>query len=164
MVFKLVIIGALTSKPYAFTARSWELKSYDSIDILDSFCSNIRVDCRNGRILRVLPRSNKNLNEIWISDKARFSYDSLRLFRLYYPSFKLSKSFIFFTWKDFFEVIKDLFYNIKGFYQKNVRFSGVCGPLVDSESIISFRDFLYSLGSSNVDNGFFYLTILDIII
>lgn len=156
MTFFFKSVGALTSKPYAFTARSWELKSFDAIDILDSFCSNIRVDCRNGRILRILPRSNKNLNENWISDKARFSYDSLRSFRLYYPAFKFLKVFISLPWKEVLFLIKDLFSFLNKFNQKYLQISGNCGNLVDSESVICFRDFLHSLGFSNIQSDFFY--------
>ncbi len=70
-------VGALTSKPYAFTARPWDLKSIESIDVLDSLHSNIRVDIKGSRILRILPKINEQLNENWISDYTRFSYESV---------------------------------------------------------------------------------------
>ena len=76
------LIGALTSKPYAFLARSWELKIYESIDIYDNLGSNIRFDVNNLKILRILPKVNKYLNENWITDKVRFCYDGLQKQRI----------------------------------------------------------------------------------
>lgn len=77
----MIILGALTSKPYAFHARSWELKSANSIDIFDSFCSPIRLDFRDREILRILPKNN----DMIITDKIRFMYDGLKYKRLHYP-------------------------------------------------------------------------------
>ena len=74
---QLTLVGALTSKPYAFTARSWELKNIETIDLFDSMCSNIKVNVKGNEVLRVLPLNNNILNEEWISDKSRFSYDGL---------------------------------------------------------------------------------------
>src|SRR5690606_22694318 len=71
-------VGALTSKPYAFVARPWELRKVESIDVLDAVGSNIRVDLRGGEVLRVLPRLNEDVNEEWISDKTRFAIDGLK--------------------------------------------------------------------------------------
>jgi NADH-quinone oxidoreductase subunit G len=76
-VIDLCPVGALTSKPYAFTARSWELTSVETVDILDSMGADIRVDIRGVNVMRVLPKSNPSLNENWISDRTRFSYDVL---------------------------------------------------------------------------------------
>src|SRR5690554_8229171 len=83
------LMGALTSKPYAFSARSWELKSFDSIDLNDSIGSNIRIDTRGSDILSILPRTNANLNEVWSTDKGRLSYHRLSSRRVHttlYPS------------------------------------------------------------------------------
>jgi len=95
-------VGALTSKPYAFTARPWDLKSIESIDVLDSLHSNIRVDIKGGRILRILPKINEQLNENWISDYTRFSYESVQGFRIKYPYLSLNKSFFSFIDADLF--------------------------------------------------------------
>lgn len=84
-------MGALTSKPYAFSARSWELKSFDSIDLNDSIGSNIRIDTRGSDILRILPRTNDSLNEVWITDKVRFSYDGLSSQRLNTPLYRAQR-------------------------------------------------------------------------
>ena len=81
-VIDLCPVGALTSKPYAFKARSWELKKTESIDVMDAVGSNIRIDSRGLEIMRILPRLNEEINEEWISDKTRFCYDGLRYQRL----------------------------------------------------------------------------------
>ena len=101
-------MGALTSKPYAFSARSWELKSFDSIDLNDSIGSNIRMDTRGSDILRILPRTNDNLNEVWITDKVRFSYDGLSSQRLNTPLYRAqrSESFSKVSWSKLFFLVK----------------------------------------------------------
>ena len=81
-IIDLCPVGALTSKPYAFKARSWELKKTNSIDIMDATGSNIRIDSRGNEVMRILPRINEEINEEWISDKARFCYDALKYQRL----------------------------------------------------------------------------------
>ena len=85
---KLILIGALTSKPYAFKTRSWELKNIDTIDLFESVCSNIKVDVRGSEIMRILPVLNEKLNEEWISDKSRFAYDGLQRKRFINPMIK----------------------------------------------------------------------------
>jgi len=87
-VIDLCPVGALTSKPYAFLSRPWELKSTESIDLFDSIHSNIRIDTRGYEIVRILPRLNESINEEWISDKARFSFDGLSSQRLLSPLLK----------------------------------------------------------------------------
>ena len=81
-VIDLCPVGALTSKPYAFKARSWELKKTYSIDVNDALGSNIRIDSRGLEIMRILPSLNEEINEEWLSDKARFCYDGLKYQRL----------------------------------------------------------------------------------
>lgn len=104
-------MGALTSKPYAFSARSWELKSFDSIDLNDSIGSNIRIDTRGSDILRILPRTNDNLNEVWITDKVRFSYDGLSSQRLNTPLYRAQRSSPFnkISWSRLFTLTKKYF-------------------------------------------------------
>ncbi len=84
-VIDLCPVGALTSKPYAFVARSWELRKTESIDVLDAVGSNIRIDARGNEVLRILPRLNEDVNEEWISDKSRYACDGLRYQRLDRP-------------------------------------------------------------------------------
>lgn len=81
---KNYLVGALTSKPYAFTARSWELRNTESIDVFDSVGSTIKLSTRGSSILRVLPKINDLINEEWITDKVRFSYDALKFQRIVY--------------------------------------------------------------------------------
>lgn len=81
-IIDLCPVGALTSKPYAFKARSWELKKTDSIDIMDAVGSNIRIDSKGLEVMRILPRLEDDINEEWISDKARFCYDGIKYQRL----------------------------------------------------------------------------------
>lgn len=87
-VIDLCPVGALTSKPYAFTGRPWELTSVESIDVLDSLCSTIRIDVKGSEIMRILPKKNELVNEEWITDKIRFSYDGLKVERLAFPLVK----------------------------------------------------------------------------
>ena len=84
-VIDLCPVGALTSKPYAFNARPWELDKADSIDVMDAVGSNIRVDSRRDAVLRILPITNDDVNEEWISDKTRFVWDGLARQRLDRP-------------------------------------------------------------------------------
>ena len=102
----IILFGALTSKPYSFKARSWELKSIETIDLFDSLGSNIRVDIRGSDILRVLPLNNEYVNEEWISDKARFAYDGLKRDRFINPMIKTNGVFIQSSWKEAFSFIE----------------------------------------------------------
>lgn len=87
-VIDLCPVGALTSKPYAFTARPWELKRTESIDVSDALGASIRVDSRGLEVMRIVPRQNDPVNEDWLSDKARFQYDGLKRQRLGMPLVK----------------------------------------------------------------------------
>lgn len=93
-VIDLCPVGALTSKPYAFTARSWELRSTESIDVSDALGCNIRIDSRGTEVMRIVPRMNEDINEEWISDKARFQYDGLKRQRLTAPMVKVGAHMI----------------------------------------------------------------------
>tara|TARA_B110001469_G_C9647177_1_gene327739 strand:- start:389 stop:2443 length:2055 start_codon:yes stop_codon:yes gene_type:complete len=90
-IIDLCPVGALTSKPYAFTARPWEIKSIETVDVLDGVGSNIRINFKETEILRVLPALNDSLNEEWISDKTRFSFDGLKIQRIGNPFLSMSK-------------------------------------------------------------------------
>ena len=104
-VIDLCPVGALTSKPYAFNARSWELDKTESIDVLDAVGSNIRVDARGGTVMRVLPRLNEEINEEWISDKTRFSCDGLARQRLDQPYVRRKGTLEPASWDEAFAVI-----------------------------------------------------------
>lgn len=157
-------VGALTSKPYAFIARSWELKSIESIDILDGLGSNIRLDVRGYEIMRILPRLNENINEEWISDKTRFAFDGLQQQRLYEPVMKNSKgSFESISWQYAIKLVLEQLAAVTLPYS----FGGIVGPQADVESILllnflikkyngQFVDF-DNFSISNIDFKSFYL-------
>lgn len=136
-------VGALTSKPYAFTARPWELKHTESIDILDSFGSSIRIDTKGDEVMRILPKLNDELNEEWISDKIRFSYDAFKLQRLTMPNIKINHQYLNVSWNYVYEyLIKYFIYN----NYKNIEFKS--GNLIDLNSLYLFNKLAQSLTSS----------------
>jgi NADH dehydrogenase (ubiquinone) Fe-S protein 1 len=118
-IVDLCPVGALTSKSYAFKARAWELKSIESIDIFDSLGSNIRVDVKGNEIMRILPKRNDYLNEEWITDKIRFSYEGLKKNRIVYPMFRVSKyePLVTISYQRFFSELSNRLIN----YKKNLR-------------------------------------------
>ena len=141
-------VGALTSKPYAFKARPWELKKTETIDVHDAVGSNIRVDARGREVMRVLPRLHEDVNEEWISDRARFSYDGLNNARLDRPyirdeaSNKLKEA----SWDEAFQYISKKLKGIKG-----EQVAGLVGDLAEVESIVALKDLLGQLGSPHMD-------------
>lgn len=135
--FKL--IGALTSKPYAFMARSWELKKYESIDIFDNLGSNVNFYVNNFKILRVLPKINFFLNEEWITDKVRFCYDGLRKQRLSLPLIRVENTLVPNSWSNCFTLFKQKL-------TKDIYIESFCGDLVDLETLYLFKIFLNNLG------------------
>ena len=139
-------VGALTSKPYAFAARPWELKKTDSVDVLDAVGSNIRVDSRGAEVLRILPRLNEDVNEEWLADKSRFALDGLKRRRLDTPWVKKDGKLTKASWPDAFAAIADKLAGVAG-----DRIGAIAGDLVDAESMIALKDLLASLGSVNLD-------------
>ncbi|WP_445376475.1 NADH-quinone oxidoreductase subunit NuoG [Niveispirillum fermenti] len=140
-------VGALTSRPYAFNARPWELRKTESVDVMDAVGSNIRIDFRGGEVLRVLPRLNEDVNEEWISDKTRYAIDGLKRQRLDRPYVrgadgKLKPA----TWAEAFAAIRTRLANVPG-----NRIAGIAGDLVDVESTVALKDLLTALGSANLD-------------
>ena len=146
-VIDLCPVGALTSKPYAFIARPWELKKTDSIDVFDALGSNIRVDSKGDKVLRVLPRINEDINQEWISDKTRFAYDGLnhqRLDRFYFRDNASKLSEI--SEERSFEILKN-----KLLKTKDSKFFSLVGNTLDCESVFSFKLFLDKLNFKNYD-------------
>src|SRR6195952_1477600 len=140
-------VGALTSKPYAFVARPWELRKTDSVDVLDAVGSAIRVDARGPEVLRVLPRVNDDVNEEWLADKSRFSFDALKRRRLDKPwvrnaAGKLAPA----TWTEAFAAIAAKLQGLSG-----DRIGAVAGDLCDAESMLALKDLMASVGSANLD-------------
>lgn len=104
-IIDLCPVGALTSKPYAYTARPWELRKTDSIDVLDAVGANIRIDARGAEVLRILPRMNDDVNEEWLGDKSRFSVDGLKRRRLDRPWARENGKLRAVSWEEAFAVI-----------------------------------------------------------
>jgi NADH-quinone oxidoreductase chain G len=164
-IIDLCPVGALTSKPYAFTSRPWELKTIDSIDVSDGIGSNIKVDLKENEIMRILPRLNDKINEDWISDKTRFSYDGLQSQRLRFPIIKSGLNFFIYTrhsvysyqdfefkhngssitnWEPSVKKVAELI------LETNKDIIGIFGNVTDFETQLSFKEFIHSLGSENI--------------
>jgi len=139
-------VGALTSAPYAFNARPWELKKTESIDVTDALGCNIRIDARGPEIKRVLPRLNEDVNEEWISDKARFSCDGLKRQRLDTPYVRRDGKLAPATWPQAFDAIKDRLTGLKG-----QEIAAIAGDLADCESMTALKGLMDTLGSPNID-------------
>ncbi len=139
-------VGALTSKPYAFVARPWELNKTDSVDVLDAVGTNIRVDARGPEVLRILPRLNEDVNEEWLADKSRFSADGLKRRRLDSVWVKRDGKLVQAAWEDAFEVIDAKLKGVAG-----ERIGAIAGDLCDAESMLALKDLMSSLGSANID-------------
>jgi NADH-quinone oxidoreductase subunit G len=140
-------VGALTSKPYAFNARPWELRKINSIDVMDAVGSNIRVDARGREVMRVLPRLHEDVNEEWIADKTRHACDGLRRQRLDRPYVrgadgKLAAA----SWTEAFAAIAARLSGVAG-----ERIAAIAGDQADAESMKALKDLMASLGSSNLD-------------
>ncbi len=145
-VIDLCPVGALTSKPYAFEARPWELKKTESVDVMDAVGSSIRVDTYNWEVKRILPRLNNEINEEWISDKTRYSCDGLLKQRLDVPYIKKNNKLQKSTWE---EAI-DLLVNKIQTTQPN-EIAGHIGDMVNMENAMSFKKFFEKLKSKNLE-------------
>lgn len=143
----LLLTGALTSKPYAFTSRPWELRSAQSIDILDGLGSNIRIDFKETEIVRVLPRKNPNINENWISDKIRFFYDGLKRQRLSTPYSKVNGELKPLKWSKTLSKISSLL-KVYSFEFGPSKVGLVSGTSLDTESFFTIRDLALNYGFS----------------
>jgi len=145
-VIDLCPVGALTSKPYAFNARPWELKKTESVDVMDALGSAIRVDARGPAVLRVLPRTNEAVNEEWISDKTRYAVDGLSRQRLDRPFIRENGKLRAASWAEAFEVVGK---NIRA--AKPDRIGVIAGDLQDAESMKAAKDLFGGLGVKSLD-------------
>ncbi len=145
-VIDLCPVGALTSKPYAFVARPWELKKTESIDVMDAVGSNIRIDARGPEVLRVLPRLNEDVNEEWISDKTRFAYDGLKRQRLDRPYLRENGKLREASWDEVFLAVSAKLKSTAG-----DKIAAIAGDLVDAESMYALKELLGSLGAKSLD-------------
>ena len=146
-VIDLCPVGALTSRPYAFTARPWELRKTQSIDVSDALGANIRIDAEGTTVRRVMPVNHDEINEEWISDKARFCIDGLARQRLDRPyvrgaNGKLAAA----TWEEAFAAIRERLDGVDG-----SRIGAIAGDLVSVEAMWALKSFMGQLGSANMD-------------
>jgi len=144
-VIDLCPVGALTSKPYAFNARPWELDSVESIDVMDAVGSNIRIDSRGGAVLRVMPTLNDAVNEEWITDKARFNWDGLARQRLDKPYIREGGKLRAAGWDEALAVVAE---KLAG---EPESIAAIAGDLCDAESMKALKDLMESLGVKNID-------------
>ncbi len=139
-------VGALTSKPSAFTARSWEYRKTDSVDVLDAVGCAIRVDSRGNEVLRVLPRLHEDVNEIWINDRTRYACDGLRYGRLDTPYARQGDRLVPVSWTEALDLIAQRLPSVAP-EQVGV----LAGDLVDTETLFAVRTLMRTLGVPNLD-------------
>ena len=146
-VIDLCPVGALTSKPYAFKARPWELLHFESVDVLDGLGSNIRVDTRGMSVMRILPRLNDDVNEEWINDKTRFACDGLHTQRLTVPLLRQDGAFQPVSWEQALAAIGEAYQRLQ---PQGDEFKVIAGHLVETESLVAMKDLANKLGSENL--------------
>ena len=146
-IIDLCPVGASTSMPYAFKYRPWEVTYFNNIDFLDSMCSSIRLHIYANKIIRILPLLDEDLNEEWLSNRTRFSYDAMLINRNFYPKLKFFQKFIVFSW-DF--IINYLYiYLIKNLYL-NINFISYIGYYIDLASCLALKTFFLNFGCLNI--------------
>jgi NADH-quinone oxidoreductase subunit G len=145
-IIDLCPVGALNSKPYEYRARPWELRKTESIDVLDAVGCNIRVDARPPEVMRIVPRLHEDINEEWISDKTRFSYDGLKKRRLDVPMVRRDGKLRVADWREAFGAIRARLEGIDG-----DRVAAIVGDLVDCEAMVLLKDLMTILESPHLD-------------
>ncbi len=139
-------VGALTSKPYAYKARPWELKKTESIDVMDAVGSNIVVGARGNEVLRILPRINEEVNEEWISDKTRYACDGLTNQRLDRPYVKKNGKLKPASWREAYNAVSEALKDLNG---KEI--AAIAGDFADAEAMFALKTLMENLGSPNLD-------------
>ena len=139
-------VGALTNRAYAFTARPWELRKTESIDVFDAVGTNIRVDSRGGEVMRVLPRLNEEVNEEWLADKGRYAIDGLKRQRLDRPYVRRDGRLQPATWAEAFQAIAEAVGKTSG-----ARMAAFAGDMADAESMVLLKDLMTALGSRSLE-------------
>ncbi|MGC6536348.1 MAG: NADH-quinone oxidoreductase subunit NuoG [Candidatus Puniceispirillaceae bacterium] len=146
-VIDLCPVGALTSRPYAFVARPWELNKVESIDVMDAQGANIRIDSRGGQVMRVMPRLNEAVNEEWISDKTRYAIDGLRRQRLDRPYLRGKDGRLHpASWDDAFAAIA-----AQAKKAKAAGTAAIVGDQMDAEAIFALKSLMDKIGSPHMD-------------
>jgi NADH-quinone oxidoreductase subunit G len=144
-VIDLCPVGALTSRPYAFTARPWELRKTETIDVMDALGSNIRVDMRGREAMRIMPRNHDDVNEEWLSDKSRFVWDGLNTQRLDRPFIRRDGKLVPASWDEAFDLVES---KLKG---KGDKTAAIAGDLVCAEGQFALKGLMDALESPHVD-------------
>ena len=147
-VIDICPVGALTSKPYVFEARPWELKKTETIDVMDAVGSNIRVDTYGWEVKRVLPRINEEINEEWISDKTRYACDGLKNQRIDTPFVRRNNKFEKVSWDDAYNILVK---KISETHQDKI--AGITGDMTNMETMFSVKEFFEkTIKSKNLDS------------
>ena len=144
-VIDLCPVGALTSRPYAFTARPWELRKTETIDVMDALGSNIRVDMRGREAMRIMPRNHDDVNEEWLSDKSRFVWDGLNTQRLDRPFIRQDGKLALASWEDAFSLVAE---KLRG---KGDKTAAIAGDLVCAEGQFALKGLMDALESPHID-------------
>ena len=144
-VIDLCPVGALTSRPYAFTARPWELRKTETIDVMDALGSNIRVDMRGREAMRIMPRNHDDVNEEWLSDKSRFVWDGLNTQRLDRPFIRQDGKLAPASWEDAFSLVAE---KLRG---KGDKTAAIAGDLVCAEGQFALKGLMDALESPHID-------------
>jgi len=139
-------VGALTSKPYAFKGRPWDLTTTESIDVFDAVGSNIRIDTYKTQVIRILPRLHEDINEEWISDKTRFACDGLSRQRLDQPYIRKDGKLIPTSWDEALKTSRLKLENVPG-----QKIAALAGDLIDCEAMLALKDLMHALGSPHLD-------------
>ncbi len=145
-IVDLCPVGALTSKPYAFNARPWELRKTESVDVMDALGSNIRIDTRGAEVMRVLPRVNEDVNEEWIADKTRHAIDGLKRQRLDRPYVRRDGKLKPASWGEAFEAIAARLKDVPG-----TKIAAVAGDQCDAEAMVALKDLTAALDGARVE-------------
>ena len=139
-IIDLCPVGALTSKPYAFTARPWELSKTETIDVMDALGSNIRVDTKGREVMRILPRNHDGVNEEWITDKTRFVWDGLRRQRLDRPYLRVDGKLRAVSWPEALAAAATA--------MRGRKVAGIVGDLVPVEAAFALKHLVEALGGT----------------
>jgi len=145
-IIDLCPVGALTSKPYEFKARPWELTKTESIDVMDAVGSATRVDSRGNEVMRIMPRLNEAVNEEWLSDKGRFIFDGLKTQRLDRPYLRANGKLTPVSWNEAFSAIAEKVKTTTG-----AKIGALAGQLASVEEMFALKALMASLGSQNFD-------------
>ena len=143
-VIDLCPVGALTSKPYAFSARPWELKKTETIDIMDAVGSNIRVDARGREVMRIMPRNHDSVNDEWLSDQSRFVWAGINRQRLDQPYIRRDGSLVPVSWDEALAATAERL-------QAGNEVAALAGDLADTEAQFALKGLMQAIGSNNMD-------------